>query len=129
MYMPELGKTEVLKWVRAASAIGTLCASQEALRRSIDGLRAHLDMYDLEVWSILHERDTCTASVKVLEEVLAVEESTDNKVEMRKEKERYDTRRGVTTQQEVIVEERRDEGEGEGEDEEDNEEDEDEDFR
>ena len=35
--------------------------------------------------------------------------------------------RGATTQQEVVVEECRDEGEGEGKDEEDNEEDEDED--
>ena len=40
---------------------------------------------------------------------------------------RYDARRGAATQQEVIVEECRDEGEGEGEDEEDEEEDEDED--
>ena len=76
---------------------------------------------------ILRERDTCTASVKELEEVLVAEESTDDEVEMRKEKERYNTRRGVMTQQEVVVEECRDEGEGEGEDEEDEEEDEDED--
>ena len=54
-------------------------------------------MYDLEVWSILHEWDTCTASVKELEEVLAVEESTDDEAELRKEKERYDARRGAMT--------------------------------
>ena len=89
-------------------------------------LHAHLDMYDLEVWSILHEWDTCTASVKELEEVLAVEELMDDEVEMRKEK-WYDARRGAMTQQEVVIEECRDEGEGEGEDEEDDEEDEDED--
>ena len=86
-------------------------------------------MYDLEVWSILCEQETCMASVKELEEVLAVEESTDKEVELGKEKARYDARRGATTRQEVVVEECRDEGEseGEGEDEEDKEEDEDED--
>ena len=92
-------------------------------------LRARLDMYDLELWLILCERDTCTASVKELEEVLAAEESTDKEAELGKEKARYDARRGATTQQEVVVEERRDEGksEGKGEDEEDEEDDEDED--
>ena len=101
--------------------------SREALQQSIDVLHAHLDMYNLEVWSILHERDTCMESVKELEEVLAAEELMDEEAEMRKEKERYDARRGVMTQQEVIVEEHRDEGEGEGEEEEDKEEDEDKD--
>ena len=69
----------------------------------------------------------CVVSVKELEEVLAVEESTDEEAELGKEKARYDVRRGPTTRQEVIVEECRDEGEGKGEDEEDEEEDEDED--
>ena len=92
-------------------------------------MRARLDTYDLELWSILRERDTCAASVKELEEVLAAEESTDEEAELGKEKARYDARRGATTRQEVVVEERRDEGEseGEGEDEEDEDEDEDED--
>ena len=67
------------------------------------------------------------ASVKELEEVLAVEESTDKEVELGKEKVRYNARRGATTRQEVVVKERRDEGEGEGKDEEDEDEDEDED--
>ena len=125
--MPEPGKLEVLKWVWAASTVSTLCTSREALRRSIDVLCACLNTYDLEVWSILCERDTCVVSVKELEDVLVVEESTDDEVEMRKEKEWYDARRGVGIQQEVVVEERRDEGEGEDEDEEDEEEDEDED--
>ena len=66
-------------------------------------------------------------SVKELEEVLAAEESMDEEAEMRKEKERYNMRRGAGIWQEVVVEEHRDEGEGEGEDEEDEEEDEDED--
>ena len=127
MYMPELGKSEVLKRVRAASTVGALCISQEALRRSIDALHARLNTYDLEVWSILHEWDMCMALVKELEDMLAAEESTDNEVEMRKEKEWYNVRRGAGIQQEVIVEEHRDEGEGDGEDEEDEEEDEDED--
>ena len=69
----------------------------------------------------------CAASVKELEEVLAVEESTDEEVELGKVKARYDARRGSMTQQEVIVEERKDESEGKSEDEEDEEEDEDED--
>ena len=92
-------------------------------------MRARLDTYDLEMWSILRERETCASSVKELEEVLAAEESTDEEVELGKEKARYDARRGVMTRQEVVVEERRDEGEseGEGEDEEDEDEDEDED--
>ena len=67
------------------------------MRRSIDTLRARLDTYDLEVWSILHERETCTASVKELEEVLAAAESTDKEAELWKEKARYDARRGATT--------------------------------
>ena len=83
-------------------------------------------MYDLEVWSILCEWDTCTASVKELEEVLVAEESIDEEVEMRQEKEQYDARRSVATQQEVVVKEHRDEGKGEGKgkEEEDKEEDE-----
>ena len=52
-------------------------------------------MYDIEVWLILHEWDTCAALVKELEEVLAAEESTDDEVEMRKEKEHYDAKRVV----------------------------------
>ena len=93
--MPELGKTEVLKWVRAASAVGMLCTSRVALQRSIDVLHACLDMYDLEVWSILCEQDTCVASVKELEEVLAAEESMDEEAELWKEKARYNARRGA----------------------------------
>ena len=90
MYMPEPGKSEVFKRVRAASTVGVLCTSREALRQSID-------MYNIKVWLILHERDTCTALVKELEEVLAVEESTDDKAEMRKEKEHYDAKRVMTS--------------------------------
>ena len=111
----------------AASAVGALCMLQEALWQSIDALRGWLDTYDLEVWSILHEQDMCVALVKELEEVLEAEESTNEEAEMRREKERYDTRRSVVTWQKVIVEEHRDEGEGEGEEEEGEEEDEDED--
>ena len=85
-YVVELGKTKVIKCIRAASAVSALCMSWEALRRSIDALRARLYMYDLKVWSILRERDTCAALVKELEEVLAAEESTDEEAEMRKEK-------------------------------------------
>ena len=93
----ELGKSEVVKCVWAASAVGALCTSHKALRWSIDALRAQLDMYDLEVWSIPRERETCMVLVKELEEMLAVEESTDEEVEMREEKERYDARRGAGT--------------------------------
>ena len=60
-------------------------------------MRACLDTYNLKLWSILRERDTCAASVKELEEVLAVEESTDEEVELGKEKARYNARRGATT--------------------------------
>ena len=84
--MTEPGKSEVLKQVQAASAVGALCTSWEALHRSIDTLRAHLDTYDLKIWLILRERDTCVASVKELEEVLVAEESMDEEAEMRKER-------------------------------------------
>ena len=97
MYMPEPGKSEVLKWVRAASAVGALCMSWEALQRSIDTLCARLDTYDLEVWSILREQEMCMALVKELEEVLAAEELTDEEAELWKEKARYNVRRGAMT--------------------------------
>ena len=90
-------------------------------------LRARLDTYDLEIWSILRERETCAALVKELEEVWAAEESTDEEAEMRDEKSCYDAKRVVTVRQEVMGEEDKDGGEGESEDEEDEEEDEDED--
>ena len=86
--------------------------------------RARLDTYDLEIYSILRERETCAASVKELEEVLAAEESTDEEAEMRKEKARYDAKRAVTLRREVVEEEDKDGGESDGEsesDEEDNE--------
>ena len=85
-------------------------------------MHARLDMYDLEMWSILRERETCALSVKELEEALAAEESTDKEAEMGKEKARYDVKRAVSARQEV-VEEDKDGGEGESEDEEDEEED------
>ena len=77
---------EVVKCIRAASAVGALCMLQEALWRSIDALRACLNTYDLKVWSILCKWDTCAASVKELEKVLVAEESMDKEAEMRKEK-------------------------------------------
>ena len=120
--MPEPAKAEVLKWVRAASTVGALCTSREAFRRSIDALRARLDTYDLEIWSILRERETCAASVKELEEVLAAEESTDEEEEMREEKVRYDAKRVVTARREVV--EDKDGSESEDESESDEEEDE-----
>ena len=89
--------------------------SQEALRRGIDVLHARLDMYDLEIWSILRERETCAALVKELEEVLAAEELTDEEVEMREEKVRYNAKRVMMARQEVMEEEDKDGGEGKGE--------------
>ena len=62
--------------------------------------------------------------VKELEEVLVAEELTNEEVEMRVEKVRYDVKRVMTARQEVVEEEDKDGGEGEGEsksDEEDNE--------
>ena len=64
----------------------------------------------------------CAASVKELEEVLAVEELTDEEVEMREEKVRYDVKRVVTARQEVV--EDKDGGESKDESESDEEEDE-----
>ena len=121
--MPEPVKSEVLKRVQVASTVGALCTSREAFRRSIDALHARLDTYDLEIWSILRERDTCAASVKELEEVLAAEELTDEEAEMREEKARYDAKRAVTSRREVVEEEDKDGGESDGESELDEEDD------
>ena len=123
-YVVELGKTKVVKCIQAASAVSVLCMSWEALRRSIDALRARLDMYDLKVWSILRKRDTCASSVKELEEVLAAEESMDKEAEMRKEKARYDAKRVMTVREKVVEDEDEDGGEGEGDGESDEEDDE-----
>ena len=54
-------------------------------------------MYNLEVWSILHEQDTCTALVKELEEVLEAGESTNEEAKMRQEKEQYNVKRSAVT--------------------------------
>ena len=51
-------------------------------------LRARLDTYNLEVWLILREWDTCAALVKELKEVLVAEESMDEEAELGKEKAR-----------------------------------------
>ena len=64
------------------------------------------------------------ALVKELEEVLAAEESTDKKAEMRKEKACYDVKRVVMVRQEVVEEEDKDGGEGKGGSESDEEDDE-----
>ena len=125
--MPEPGKLEILKQVQAASTVGALCMSREALRWSIDMLCVWLNMYNLEVWSILCERETCTVSVKELEEVLAVEESTDEEAELGKEKARYDAKRAATVRQKVVEEEEEDGGKDKGKSEGVEEEDEDED--
>ena len=113
-----------MKRIRAASAVSVLCTLQEALQRSIDALRARLDTYDLKVWSILREQDTCTLSVKELEEVLVAEESMDEEVEMRKEKARYDAKRVVMAREKVVEDKDEDGGEGEGDGESDKEDDE-----
>ena len=66
----------------------------------------------------------CTALVKELEEVLAAEELTDEEVEMREEKVRYNAKRVMMARQEVMEEEDKDGGEGKGESELDEEDDE-----
>ena len=66
----------------------------------------------------------CAALVKELEEVLVAEESTDEEVEMRKEKARYDVKRAMTSRREVVEEEDTDGGESDGESESDEEDDE-----
>ena len=61
----EPGKSKVIMCVQAASAVGVLCMSQEALWRSIDALHAQLDTYDLEVWSILHRNQKNTEKIYI----------------------------------------------------------------
>ena len=102
--MSEPGKSKVVKWVWAASAVGTLCTSWEALHHSINALHVHLNTYNLEVWSILHEQDTWVELVKELEEVLAVEELTDEEAEMRQEKVWYDAKRSQVARLKVVTE-------------------------
>ena len=120
-------KSKIIKCIWAASMVGALCTLQEALWCSIDALHAWLDMYDLEVWSILCERDTCAALVKELEEVLEAEELMDEEVELRQEKVQYDVKRSAVVRQEVVIKEHKDEGKGEGKGEGDKEEEDDED--
>ena len=91
-----------------------LCTSHEGLHWSINALHAHLNTYDVEVWSILCEQDTCAASVQQLEEALMEEESMDEEAELAQEKVHYNTKRGMVVCQEVVVE-GDDEGEDEGE--------------
>ena len=107
----ELGKSEIVKCIQAASAVRVLCISREALCHSIDAPWSHLKMYHMEVWSILCEQDTCVALVKELEEALVAEESTDKEVEIMQEKALYEAKRAVVVQQEVAVQE--DQGRGE----------------
>ena len=95
--LSEPSKSEIVKCVWAASAVSMLCTLQEALCCSINTLHAHLDTYDLEVWSILHEWDTCAVLVKELKEALEAEELTDKEVELRQKKEQYDAKRSVVT--------------------------------
>lgn len=92
-----------------------LCTSHEGLHRSINTLHAHLNTYDVEVWLILCEQDTCAASVQQLEEALTEEEAMDEEAELAQEKVPYNTKRGMVVCQEVVVEgddEVEDEGEG-----------------
>ena len=49
-----------------------------------------------------------------MEEVLAVEESTDEEAEMRKEKARYNAKRVVMAREKVVEDEDEDGGKGEG---------------
>ena len=79
-------------------------------------------MYDMEVWSIFHEQDTCAASVKELEEALAVEELTDEEAELAQEKVCYDAKRIQVAHQKVVIEGREEEGKDEGESKEEEEE-------
>ena len=122
--MSDPGKMEVIKCVQAASAVSTLCTSHKGLHCSIDALCSHLETYNLEMCSIIHGRDTCTASVKELEEVLAEEMSTDEDEEVAWEMAWYEAKRAVTVRQKVVVEEDEDGGKGEGESESEEEEEE-----
>ena len=68
-------------------------------------------------------------SVTELEEVLAVEESTDEEAELVKEKVQYNAKRAATARQKVVEEEEEDGGEDESEGVEEEDEDEDEPVR
>ena len=84
------------------------------MHHSIDALHSHLKTYDMEVWSILNEWDTCIVFLKELEEALAEELLTNEDEGMAQEKAQYEAKRGVVVQQNVVVEEDEDEGEDEG---------------
>ena len=79
-------------------------------------------MYDMEVWSILHEWDTCAVLVKELEEALVVVELTDEEAELVQEKVCYHANRSQVVHQKMVIEGREEEGKDEGESEEEEEE-------
>ena len=106
-YTSDPGKEELVKHSQATATVGEVCLSHQGLCQSINALRAHLETYNAEVWSILHEQDTCA--------VLAVEESTDEEAEMAQEKACYKATRSQVVHPKVVVDEGEEEDEGEGE--------------
>ena len=86
--------------------------TRDGLRRGIDSLRCRLESYDMELSSIIRERETCEASVKELEEALAAEASTDEEEALAEERLRDKVKRRLAARQ-------RGEESEEGEDEED----------
>ena len=101
---------------------------RDGLRHSIDALRCRLESYDMELWSILCEQETCKASVRELEEALAAEASTDEEEELVQERARDEVVRRLAACQRGKVEESEEEHEEDQEqdEEEGDEEDEDE---
>ena len=107
------------------SAAGELFHTRDGLCHGIDALCCCLESYDVELWSIIHEREMCEALVRELEEALVAEPSTDKEEELARERARDEVVRWLAARQTGKVEESEEEHEEEDE-EEDNEEDEDE---
>ena len=77
---------------------------------SIDALRCCLESYDGKLWSILHEQETCEASVRELEEVLAAAAALmDKEEELAQERVRDEVKRQLATHQRATVEESKEE--------------------
>ena len=91
----------------------------EGLCRSIDTLQWWLEAYDNELWSVLHEWEACSKSLKQLEAALADAPSTDKEQEVVAKEQKAETSKHVALQVSSSEEEEEEEIEEEEDAEED----------
>ena len=73
--------------------MGELFHMWEGLCHGIDALCCHLKSYDAELWLIVQEQEICKASVRELEEALAVEVLMDKEEELAHERVRDEAKK------------------------------------